>query len=241
MFKNKLFIIGFIVILAAGAGFWLRHKFYGAKAPENDAAEELNAANAGITAQADLSLKPVEPISAADHVAGNPDAPVKIIVYSDFTCPFCTRFYGTLKEVKEYFNGQVAIVFRHYFLSFSSPSYPAALVSECAAEQGKFWEMYDQLFIANRDNRLNAGQFSQLAVDLGLDETEFNNCLATEKYKDKILAQILAGKSAGVNGTPTVFVNGLILPGAYPFADFTYSDGQPGQGMKSIIEEQLNN
>ena len=187
------------------------------------------------------SLRTVRRIDESDHVLGDIDAPVQLIIYDDFECPFCAVFYDTVEKIKENFGDKVVIAFRHYPLSFHSMAMPSALASECAAEQGKFWEMYDKLFSANKENNLNAAYFKTAAGDLKLDQAQFNQCFETEKYKDKIQEQLIEGKNFGVSGTPGNFINGEPAPGAVPFEDFTDSQGRKRKGMKSIIERHLDN
>ncbi|OGF24395.1 hypothetical protein A3H09_01320 [Candidatus Falkowbacteria bacterium RIFCSPLOWO2_12_FULL_45_13] len=178
-------------------------------------------------------------IEAADHTLGDISAPVKMIVYSDFECPFCADFAKTMKQVEENFKYNAVIAFRHYLLAGHPQALPAAMASECAAEQGKFWEMHDKLFADNAAGRMSLEQFKTDAADLGLDTAKFNQCLDSEKFKDKVIEQKSGGDKAGVTGTPTTFVNGNIYPGAYPFEDFTGSDGKPDKGMKSVISDLL--
>ena len=184
-------------------------------------------------------VKAVRPIDQTDHLWGPADAPVQLILYDDFECPYCFDFYQTVKEIKEEFGDQVVVAFRHYPLSIHPNALIAAEAAECAAEQDKFWPMYDQLFADNLAKRMNREQFKKDATNLDLDQVKFNQCLEREKYKDKVMAQMLAGKGFGVTGTPTIFVNAEIYPGAYPFLDFTAPDGRAEEGMKSIIERQL--
>ena len=181
----------------------------------------------------------VSPINTADHFLGDAEAPVQMIVYSDFECPFCVKFAGTMKEIEDSFKDKVAITFRHYPLSGHPEALKAAEASECAAEQDKFWEMHDKLFADNTARRMSLDQFKIDAADLGLNQEQFNQCLSIGKYKDKINEQIAEAKKAGVTGTPTIFVNGYIYPGAYPFEDFTSPDGRENKGMKNIISELL--
>ncbi len=207
---------------------------------KNDNSDNLEAAKKqAIEEAASASSRPVRQIDDSDHILGNISAPVQLIIYDDFECPFCADFYDTVKQIKEYFGKQVVIAFRHYPLSFHSLAMPAALASECASEQGKFWEMYDLLFTANKENNLSAAYFKEAADDLGLDLVQFNQCFDTEKYKDKIQAQFIEGKNFGVSGTPGNFINGEPAPGAVPFEDFTDSQGRQREGMKSIIERHL--
>jgi protein-disulfide isomerase len=182
----------------------------------------------------------VAPVNNDDHVWGNSQAPVTMIVYSDFECPFCSKFAETMKQVEENFKDKVTITFRHYPLPGHPDAEKAAEASECAAEQEKFWEMHDKLFADNVGGRMSVEQFKKDAVDLGLNQEQFNQCLDSGKYKDKIAAQKAEGNKAGVTGTPTFFVNGNIYPGAYPFEDFTSPDGRQNQGLKSIISGFLN-
>lgn len=178
-------------------------------------------------------------IDSTDHVRGDLNAPVKIIVYSDFECPFCSKFAATIKQVEQEFKEKAVIAFRHYPLRGHREAEKAAEASECAAEQGKFWEMHDKLFADNAAGRMGAEQYKIDASELGLDQAKFNQCLDSGQYASKIRAQKTEGDNAGVTGTPTSFANGIIYPGAYPFEDFISSDGQPEKGMKNIIGELL--
>ncbi len=200
--------------------------------------EELKQANKKTLKTAMQSYPHLHPIDKTDHVWGDLNAPVQLIIYDDFECPFCARFYGTTKEIKNYFGDKVVVVFRHFPLRFHVHAMDAALASECASEQGKFWEMYDKLFADNKAGRLSVEQFKKDAAELGLNQVQFNQCLETQKYKDKIEQQMLDGRNAGVSGTPGNFVNGRPMPGAYPFEDFKRGNKQVA-GMKSVIASYL--
>lgn len=181
----------------------------------------------------------VNDINDDDHVMGGVEASVQFIVYSDFECPYCAQFSGTIKKIKDTFGDSIIIAFRHFPLSKHRKALLASIASECAAEQGEFWEMHDKIFEDNKNGNLEKEQFVKDAEDIGLDADEFSICLDDEKYKDKIEAQIAEGKSAGVLGTPNIFVNGQTLQGAYPFEDFVDSQGNSMMGLKSIIEKHL--
>jgi protein-disulfide isomerase len=215
--QNKILIIIAVAIIVIG--FILMAKE--GKAPQNNG-------------------ESVAPVNEADHVWGSPNAPVQMIVYSDFECPFCVKFFQTMKQIEENFKNQIAITFRHYPLFGHPDAKSAAEASECASEQGKFWEMHDKLFADNEAKRMSVDQFKQDAVDLGLEQEQFNQCLDSGQYQSKIIEQKNQGDKTGVTGTPTIFVNGNIYPGAYPFEDFTSPDGQSNKGMKSIISGFLN-
>ena len=113
-------------------------------------------------ANGDASFKEVKPISEDDHLWGDIDVPVQIIIYDDFECPFCLKFYDITKEIKQEFNQQVAIVYRHNFLSYHAMAMPMALASECASEQGQFWQMYNKLFENNRSRKINNEQIKNM-------------------------------------------------------------------------------
>lgn len=182
--------------------------------------------------------KPVREISDKDHILGSTSAPVKVIVYSDFECLYCAQFADTLAQARKDFGEKIAIVFRHYPLTeLHQNAELAAEASECAAEQGKFWEMHDGLFKAESEGRLNREAIDKLAKDLKLDK--FASCLDGGKYKEKIAADIVEGREATVSGSPTAFVNGELVTGANPYEDGERSDGSKLEGLKSIIERKL--
>jgi protein-disulfide isomerase len=184
-------------------------------------ADAAEVADAQVAAVPEPTATGVPLVTADDHIRGNADAAVTIIEYSDFECPYCERFHPTMLQVMEEYEGKVRWVFRHFPLSFHPNATPAALAAECAGEQGKFWEMGDALF----ENRATLGDdlYVSIAQDLGLNMGTFNDCIATEKYVDKIEAQAQAGAAAGVSGTPGSFVidadgNAIPIKGALPFS-----------------------
>lgn len=183
----------------------------------------------GIDAQA------VRAISDSDHILGDKNAPVQVVVYSDFQCQFCAKFADTIKQVEEEFKDKVVIAFRHFPLSFNALAMPAAIASECAGEQGKFWEMYEKLFADNRANNFSAEQFRIDAKNIGLDMKKFDECFKAEKYIGKIQGQIADAKTLGIYGAPASFINGEVAPGAYPLDDFTDTNGDMIKGMRSRI------
>lgn len=163
-----------------------------------------------------------------DPMLGNPKAKVTIVEFSDFQCPYCRTFfedtYGKLK--KEYIDtGKVRLVFRNFPLSFHSMAKPAALAAQCAQEQNKFWQYHDALFVEQA--KKGQGTISFSATDLktwaqgiGLNIQQFSQCLDSQKYSAKIDADIAAAGTAGVNGTPSFFINGQLLVGAQPYSEF---------------------
>jgi protein-disulfide isomerase len=156
-----------------------------------------------------------------DAVKGDSDAPVTIIEFSDFECPFCTRFYqNTLSQIDEKYikTGKVKFVYRDFPLNIHANAQKAGEAAECAGEQGKFWEMHDKLF----DDGVSGGvdSFKQYASDLGLDTTKFNECLDSDKMASEVQKDFSDGSAAGVSGTPAFFINGIFISGAQPFEAF---------------------
>ncbi len=170
----------------------------------------------------------VVPPSADEHVLGDlSKAKVVMIEYSDFECPFCERHHPTMQQAVDEFGDDVAWVFRHFPLSFHAEARPSALASECAAEQGKFWEFGDEMF--ENQSKLGDDFYSEVASDLGLDMTQFNDCYESEKYAAVVDADQASGTAAGVSGTPATFVNGVLVSGAIPYST-----------LKDAIEQELN-
>ena len=155
-------------------------------------------------------------VTDEDHARGPKDAKVTIVEYSDFQCPFCSRFHESMQEVMKNYEGKVRWVYRHFPLDSIHPyARQASEATECANDQGKFWEYNDKLF-ANQQS-IAPAYFTTLAKELGLDEKTFGDCLSSGKYKDKVEKQLQEGLAAGVQGTPGNFINGKALRGALPF------------------------
>jgi protein-disulfide isomerase len=159
---------------------------------------------------------------------------VTIVEFSDFECPFCARFYtDTLPELtKEYIDsGEIAFYYRHCPLSFHPQAVPSALASECANDQGKFWEMHDKIFDENNAGKLGSATdetYKGYAADLGLNADQFNSCFDDKTHQSKVDEDFAAGNEVGVSGTPTFYINGRQLVGAQPFTAF-----------KAVIDEEL--
>ena len=159
-------------------------------------------------------------------VMGNENALVTIVEISEFQCPFCNRVRPTLDQVKKEYGDDVRVVFNHNPLSFHKRAMPAAMASECAAEQGKFTEMHDKMF--DNQRQLEDANLAAYAKDIGLDTGKFDKCYKSDKYKTKILDQQKTAAKFGARGTPAFFINGRFLSGAQPFPAF-----------KKLIDEEL--
>jgi protein-disulfide isomerase len=178
------------------------------------------------------STDAVRPVTSEDHIKGSIDAPIKIVEYSDFECPFCKRFHDTMNEVMDKYgdSGEVAWVFRQFPLEQLHPvkAQAVAVASECAAEQGgndAFWEFTDGYFdVTLTNNRTDIeAVIPQLVQDAGLDQATFQTCFESGKYDDHIAADIQNAIDTGGRGTPwSVMIgpDGTTYPinGAQPLA-----------------------
>ena len=167
------------------------------------------------------------PTTAADPVRGNPAAPVTIVEFSDYQCPFCSRVNPTLARIRETYGDRVKIVFKDYPLPNHPQAPKAAEAARCAGEQNKYWEMHDVMFANQR--ALEVPMLKQSARAIGLDGAKFDACLDSGKWEKTIRAGSDLGEQMGVNSTPTLYVNGRVVLGAMPFDNF-----------KLIIDEELS-
>ncbi|MBI4091641.1 MAG: DsbA family protein [Candidatus Levybacteria bacterium] len=169
-------------------------------------------------------------------VFGQQNAKVTMIEFSDFECPFCKSYFDqTLSQIKKDYvdKGLVKLYYRHFPLDFHPAAMPAALASECANEQDKFWEYHDKIFteqdkISGKTADVIATQLKLFAQELGLNTSQFDGCLDNTKFQANVDADLNDGRTAGVSGTPTFFINGNRLVGAQPYASF-----------KALIDEEL--
>lgn len=155
---------------------------------------------------------------------GAENAPVTIIEWSDFECPFCTRFYQqTLPQIEEEYvaTGKVKLIYKDFPLNFHENAQKAAEAGKCALEQGKFWEMHDRIFDGNiAGQKPTVQNLKAYAAEINLDTAEFNECLDSGRMASKVAAEMREGQQAGVRGTPGFSINGEIVSGAQPFSDF---------------------
>lgn len=171
-------------------------------------------------------------LSDARHFQGSNDASVTMIEFSDFKCPFCGRFsIETLPQIREqYINpGKVRFVYKHFAI-LGPESNRTAEATECAAEQGKFWEYHDRIFADQTSTRstLSDDRLTALADEIGVDTSAFSECLAAGRYTNQISQESLTVQSMGLRGTPGFLINGVFISGAQPFEVF-----------QQVIEEQL--
>jgi protein-disulfide isomerase len=158
---------------------------------------------------------------------GPANAPVTIVEFSDFECPYCASIFPTLKQIEAAYGDRVRVVFRQFPLNSIHPrAQKAAEASLCAAEQQKFWEMHDAMFQDPRNLGIDA--LKQKASSLKLDATAFNACLDNSAKAESVKKDIFEGVKAGVTGTPALFINGRFLNGAQPYAQ-----------IAKVIDEEL--
>jgi protein-disulfide isomerase len=168
------------------------------------------------------SLKEVLASLGEGPSLGAASAPVTIVEFSDFRCSFCKKFSAeTLPKLKHsYFDkGTAYFVFRHFAI-LGKQSEQAALASECAAEQGKFWQYHDKLFATQSGLAFSESKLKGYARELRLQEANFNACLTTGKYQSKVERETMTAAYLGGRGTPMFLVNEWLLVGAQPFETF---------------------
>ncbi len=176
-----------------------------------------------------INLKPPRfKVAAEGHPELGPeDAPVTIVEFGDFQCPFCKKSEDSIKDVRTKYGDKVRLVYMDFPLSFHPNALPAAEAARCAGDQGKFWQFHDALFDAQPN--LKSADLKAVAAKLGLDRQKFDNCLDQNKYQNAVRTDQAEGESLGVNGTPAFFINGRPLTGAQPASEF-----------EQIIDEELS-
>ncbi len=157
---------------------------------------------------------------------GPADAPITIVEFSDFQCPYCGRVGPTLDRLLKEYPGQVRVVYKHLPLSFHKDALPAAKASIAAGRQGKFWEMHDLLFQNQR--QLKEAKFKELATSLGLDLDQFERDYKSADVATEVAQDMNEARRLGVTGTPGFFINGRFTSGAKPYDSF-----------KALVEAEL--
>jgi protein-disulfide isomerase len=170
-----------------------------------------------------IMLPPLEPpivsVSADDDPRLGPDdAPVTIIEFSDFQCPFCRKSAGVLRELRRIYGDKIRLIYRDFPGANHPAALPAAEASECAHQQGKFWEYHDLLF--ERQAADPSWNFIELAKEIGLDSDAFSSCLNGARFRPEVDKDLQDGLRLGVTSTPTFFINGRPLIGAHPISAF---------------------
>jgi protein-disulfide isomerase len=158
-------------------------------------------------------------VAAVGPSKGPEDAPVTIVEFSDFECPFCSRVTSSIDKIRETYGDRVQVVFRQFPLDIHSHARKAGEAALCAGEQGQFWAMHDAMF--GNQKSLGVDGLKSLAAGIGeLDAAAFNACLDSGKHADAVQKDVEAGMRAGVGSTPSFFINGRFLSGAQPYESF---------------------
>jgi protein-disulfide isomerase len=169
-------------------------------------------------------------VKPGDAIKGNPKAPVTIVEFSEFQCPFCSRVNPTIKKVMDTYGDKVRVVFKHNPLAFHKDAPLASEAALAAGAQGKFWEMHDALFANQR--KLKRPDLEKYAAQIGLNLDQFNADLNSHKFKAQVDADLAQARSIGVRGTPNFFINGKKLTGAQPFPRFKAKIDEALKGAK---------
>jgi protein-disulfide isomerase len=152
------------------------------------------------------------PVSARDHIAGSLDAPLQLLEYGDYECPFCGMAYPVVEAVRQLLADRLCFAFRHFPIVSAHPrALRAAEAAESAGAQGKFWAMHARLF--EHQDRLDDEMLLDHAVQIGLDTDQFIRDLEEHRFVPRIREDLSSGARSGVNGTPTFFVNGIRYEG----------------------------
>jgi protein-disulfide isomerase len=166
-------------------------------------------------------------VEAEGHPAQGPaTAPVTIVEFSDFECPFCGQVVPTLRQIKEHYGDKVRLVFRQFPLNIHAHAQKAAEAAVCANEQGKFWQMHDAMF--GDQKALEVADLKKKAQSVGLDAAKFDSCLDSGRAAAEVKADERAGTLVGVNGTPAIFINGRSFSGAQPY-----------EALAAVIDQEL--
>jgi protein-disulfide isomerase len=218
--KKKNFLFGFSIGLATAffialvvlSGAYYKNIIQADKA---DAEKEVAGQVKAVQQVESPAVKTDIKVVAGDWIKGDKNALITIFEFSDFQCPFCSRFHSVLDEALKKYPKDIKVVFKHLPLAMHSFSESAALAAECAGEQGKFSEYGDALFASQ--SKINTAFFSYLAKELELDSEKFDKCLNDKKYSDRVKADQKMATDNGVKSTPTWFINGEKMVGAVSF------------------------
>jgi protein-disulfide isomerase len=201
-------------VLGLGAGFLLWGRDSGAAAQTADSAVQTSSQEA--PRQVTRYEIPVDD----DPVIGPENAAITIVEFSDYECPFCTKWYAEVwPRLQETYPNQVRLVYRDFPLtSIHGNAVPAAEAANCAGEQGAYWEFHEMLFTA--PDGLSKEAYQNYASELELDAASFDQCVEERRYQDEVTSDLNFAFELGVRSTPTFFINGIALVGAQPFEVF---------------------
>jgi protein-disulfide isomerase len=213
-------VVAFAAVGIFALGMFTHSKFFNEGGGGQPAAVGQPAVVAQPTAGPTAVVGPVDVSADDDPAQGPEDASVTIIEFSDFQCPYCARFQSeTLPQILTDYGDRVRFVYRDFPLTgLHENALKAAEASECADEQGAYWKYHDLLF--QNQSALDDASLKNYAASLGLDTATFNQCLDSDKYMSEVQKDEQDGITAGVQGTPAFFINGMPLSGAQPYSAF---------------------
>ncbi len=225
-----LFAVGFVILLV------LMVKGVDLGAVTTKGSTTTNSARTNTNAVAKATSIDMDTLS---HIRGSGD--VTVVEFSDLECPYCKKFHATMLQVAEKYDGKVRWAYKHFPLKIHSKAPREAEATECASEQGKFWEYIDKIFERTpSNNKLEDSELYTIADELGLDRTKFDECLASEKYASLVTTDANQAQALGATGTPFVQVvdnNGKVIaniPGALPI---TAAEGK--SSMTTVLDQVL--
>lgn len=206
--------------LGLGAGYLL----WGSQA-EAAAAQKAQPTSAAAQQQ---EVKRYDVSEDDDPVYGPDSAPVTIIEFSDYECPYCSRWHSEVfLKLREEYGKKVRVIYRDFpLISIHGEALPAAIAANCANEQGAYWKYHDLLFSGGGE--FGRDTYLMYAAQLGLKMDQFTQCIDTEKYSDEVMADYQYAADLGIRSTPTFFINGIPVVGAQPFNVF-----------KEVIDKEL--
>lgn len=226
---SVLIPLAFVLGLGSGYLLWGRGSANAAQATAAaDSAGGQSPAAAQATSAGEQQVTRYDVPVDDDPSLGPENAAITIIEFSDFECPFCTRWHAEVwSRIQQAYPTQVRLVYRDFPLSsIHSSAIPAAEAANCAGEQGAYWEYHDRLFLGEKG--LSREAFDQYASELGLDADKFTQCVEGRRYKDEVASDYNYAMNLGVRSTPTFFINGIALVGAQPYEVF-----------KEVIDKEL--
>ncbi|HLF74295.1 MAG TPA: DsbA family protein [Anaerolineales bacterium] len=215
-----------LVVLAFAAGILVGYAAWGTETPQAAVQPNAPAAEAPVAAATQEPVRYDIPTDGA-YALGPEDAPIMIVEFSDYQCPYCRRWHEQVYQpLLAAYPGKIRMVYRHLPLTSIHPeAFPAAEASMCAGEQDAFWQYHDKLFSSES---LGSQVYSQYARELGLDMTAFEACMTERRYEEVVQKDTDFAIDLGIRSTPTFFINGLALVGAQPLDVF-----------KQIIDKEL--
>lgn len=203
-------LLAVLIVVLVGIGAW---QVYAYQNPKNTA-NTTTTANNNQNTSTDTTTEP-EPtgslttaVNSQDWTKGPANAEIQLVTYEDYQCPACRQLGPIFESMVDKFPGKVSFTFRHFPLSFHPFAMPAALVSEAAGAQGKFWEMHDFLM---KDEKMTVESAYEFAKTIGLDADKMKQEVDSKAYESKINGMIKDGESSGVQGTPSLYLNGKLL------------------------------